>query len=192
MVKKSKKKFFEYNDQIVYACGILWLKNKNIYKEFLVQEVNLNKNIRYSDFGGSIEGEDEDIYDTASREFCEETNMAMKRKDNYLSKEEIEEILKDPKYLIEKIYFKNSKYLLFVVNLPKNCKIDLKKCGNFEETDKIERKVMWMNINEFSRNFGEGNIHPRLWSLYFSNFIDDQIGKKEEKIIKKFAFTSEL
>ena len=119
--------FFEVeNLGIVYAVGFLLRKGNH----YLMQK-HEDKTYKYSDFGGKTEYYDKDVYDTAMRELCEESNGYLN-----LTREELLES--------EKFYYKKSKYLLFIVDTDKEHTDDISSMGDKEIHDNKPRTTGWI------------------------------------------------
>ena len=130
--KIDNKPIFKYNSNYIKAGGVLFYRIYNNNKEFLVIE----ENNKYSDLGGKIEEYDKTIYDTISREVYEESNK-------YFEKDKIYNILIQNKN--ERIYIKNAKYLLYILNI-----------------NLIDDNIITSNIKWISRELLIEKHHPRL------------------------------
>jgi hypothetical protein len=152
----SKKIFYLNNDKEcpVKAGGVLFYKynNKNELKVLVI-----NKNNRYEDFGGRIESrKDRNIIDTVSREVAEESNNIFQN--DYIS----EELNK-----LQPIYIKDSKYLLYVIELDKE--YSEKSFSDMEYYSKCFRNVEWLLFE----NFITKSIHPRIRICKNEKFINN-------------------
>ncbi len=143
---KQQKKCFVFNEEIIVSAAGVMLKNDT---KFLLQKYTDEEYIKnhgcyvYADFGGKTDNCDNDVYETVIREASEESNGKLK-----ISKQMLQ--------IAEKYYFKNSKYLLFVVNTKCTYKKVIYKMGNSENHDKIPRVVGWYSTNTLQE------YHPRL------------------------------
>lgn len=152
---------------ICKAAGILpfTIINNNIY--FLLQFSNTFPKI-YSDFGGKREQCDQDIIETAAREFAEETNGIFFNQ-SITSSLSITNSIKKSKIIISSllsykeptyIYNYNGKYVIYLLQLyPINKNI----FGNIENFTKINRKCEWIESSKLlDENFINTNLQYRL------------------------------
>jgi len=139
--------FFEVeNLGIVYAVGFLLRNNSN----YLMQ-IHKDKRFKYSDFGGKTEYYDKDVYDTAMRELCEESN-------GYLN------VTREELIQSEKFYCKKSKYLLFIVDTNRDYKKAIESMGDKEIHDNKPRTTGWISD---PLSF---DCHPRI-NKYFAKCL---------------------
>jgi len=175
-IKKERKCFYYENDKNspILAAGILFLKEENNKLMVLVQKVTEKNGIQtYSDFGGKIDMDDKTLIDTIARELGEELNNGMymiKRGNNIiLDKDQLKKIIQDN--LEKSIYQSIAKYFIAFVKFPDDLFLDMKKIGDFEKLDKINRTVEWINFEQFIKEYFDHNIHPRLWGKKVLEFF---------------------
>lgn len=166
--KKTRKMFFTKGKQPILASGII-LKYKN---KFIMQsETNMwTKKVYLSDFGGKIEFYDKSPYLAAVREFMEETNgYLVNMEHNTFTKESRKDFLKEYinilGYTKKALYVKNSKYLLFFVEIDFITFVKMLKLGKlFKETENegIYHKILILNDLSGEKDF----LHPRLNSVF--------------------------
>ena len=178
--KKSKKEdrkiFFWRNNKKkeIMAVGIFIIQDGKVLVQYI------DNYDRYEDLGGKTELFDKTYFDTIARETWEEMNGSIyynkksgKNKSNkikkYLDEKLIKKLIKNNK--LKSIYSKFSKYLILFVNLPLKYKIDFTKSGNYEETNKIKRKIKWIQIYEFIKFYNKKKIHIRLRDKNIINFL---------------------
>ena len=148
-MKYSKKKlirktFYLNGDKNcpIMAGGVLFYK----YEENEIKVLVINKNNRYEDFGGKIDSKkDKNIIDTISREVAEESNNLFQN--DYIIKK-----LKSS----NPIYLKDSKYLLYVLELEKEYPED--DFSNREYHTNCFRNVELILFDNFITKL----IHPRI------------------------------
>lgn len=142
---KQQRKCFIIKDIIVSAAGVMLKNNTNFLLQKYTDEEYLKNHgdYVYADFGGKTDNCDNDVYETVIRETSEESNGKLK-------------ISKQMLHKAEKYYFKNSKYLLFVVNTKNSYSKVIYKMGTSESHDKIPRVVGWYSTNILQE------YHPRL------------------------------
>lgn len=144
MPRKTQKLFYlnDEHDKPISAGGIIIYKFDHGNMLLLLQESRgspsrCSGNIE--DLGGLVDKDDEDIYDTISREAKEETN-------NILSKSKIKKRIK----LSPFAYTPRSKYVIYVIeanDFEKNLVSD--DFGTREEHDDFERIIKWIPLNLF-------------------------------------------
>ena len=178
---KKRFLFNKKDSNPILAVGVIFTKTINDKKHLLVQEIlhhELKKNInKLTDFGGKVDETDTSPINTLARELHEESNGSFyyeNNKKDYLSIEELQQLIQNHKFKI--IYSERSKYLLYFVNFPSTLKIDYNKAGDYEQLDKIKRKVKWVSKDEFLSYMNKKKIHYRLFDRRILNFI-----KKIEK-----------
>ena len=158
--------YFYYNDdkkKKISAGGVLFYYIDDGNMKILMSTY---KDGRMSDFGGRINEDDQDINETIAREVEEETNGIYRR--SYVLKH-----LKNSK----SFYTEKSGYLIYLVKLDED--IDVKLFGDWEFSDDIPRRVMWIPYKIFmSKRFMEHKLAHRLYNkdlLKKINEINDRI-----------------
>lgn len=153
------QKIFTYKEQEVLAAGILFYTVINYKDYYLLRKDNSKRNKNHwSDLGGKVDNLDKNIFDTITREVLEETNN------------EIYNIIKInnnidcfKKWIENKsfklIYNRNSKYLIFKINL------DFLKKENLEIIKAEDTIVKWKFVNKYTKI----RLHPRLKRHYLNN-----------------------
>jgi 8-oxo-dGTP pyrophosphatase MutT (NUDIX family) len=129
----------------VRAAGVMFYRQNKYNTHFLMI---MSKNY-YEDFGGRSDKIDTCIEDIASREAEEESNL-------YFNKDKLYE--KITKSTIPPIYYSNSKYVIFFVELKEN--IDVYEFGDEEFHCNIKRTVEWVSYKKLVNTH---NLHARLW-----------------------------
>lgn len=157
MSKTKKITFYLDNDneKCVTSGGVIIYKFTDTGMKLLL----VNSRGGYEDLGGMIDEEDEDIYDTVSREAYEESNYL-------LSEKTIKKRLLNAPH----IYNKKCKYVVFLIEASKKEK-KLKKddFGDREIHDDINRTVKWISLSTFlSDNVVKHKLNWRL--KYFPLF----------------------
>lgn len=135
--KKQNRPVFNFKGNEVSAGGIIFYRvNDNNIDLLLIEN---NRSIE--DIGGQTDKEDNDIYETVSREVEEESNKIFKKK-NLIKR------LKDPS--TKHVYTKKSKYIIFLLEATKDEK-KLKKSdfGTMELHDNIKRTIKWIPLEIF-------------------------------------------
>jgi hypothetical protein len=161
-----KKKVFYYKDDKkmeIRAGGVLFVRGKD-KKEVLIQKVlEMNRKLRYSDFGGKTDDEDLTIDITIARELHEESNggICYKSTKESLSIDELKKMIDENiqinifipliKYVIKIVYFDDSKY-----------ELDFNIIGTYEKKDKIKRIVEWISYDQFIKYYNSKLLHPRI------------------------------
>ena len=170
-----KRKCFYYedsNEQPILAAGVLFIKEEKGKKFVLMQKkIEKDKTDEYSDFGGKIDLDDDNIVDTIARELGEELNKGLykkvKKENVYLdTTEELKNLILQN--IVKLIYQRTAKYFVIIAKLPKDIILDFEKIGNYEEFDKINRTVEWVSYEDFIKLYNgtksiPNQIHPRLW-----------------------------
>ena len=132
----SKNELF---DKSISATGILFYKIvKNNVKLMLIKYADKNWP-KLDDFGGRIDNTDDTVFDAAIRETEEETNKI-------ITKDLILKISSDDN--IKCFYNKTSKYFLHLIRVDEDFFSDTSIFGDFEEHDKIYRKVEWYDFKD--------------------------------------------
>jgi 8-oxo-dGTP pyrophosphatase MutT (NUDIX family) len=153
-MSNTKRYFFEIeDDKKIYAGGVLIYRK--IYNSETIIDIEFlmirNRN-RYEDFGGRVDKDDKDIYDTVAREVYEESNSIISKKS----------VLKRIKK-ITPVYVEYSKYVLFIIEATDKEKDFLPEIfGNREYHDDIERTVEWISLNDFYSYANRKEINYRL------------------------------
>ena len=182
---KGKRKVFHYYDnpkEPILAGGVIFIKKEkesnSIFLQIQYDNERGSANNKLADFGGKTDMEDHSIADTITREFNEETNFQFYLKNSITNKRRLtiddkEEVIQANKYiknlmlknLIQTIYVPKSKYVIFICTFPEEWKGKRYHFGEYEQTDKIKRNAIWVNVDDFfSKYFEEKQIHPRLWN----------------------------
>jgi len=130
---------------------IIYRKNNNETEVLLIKKIK-NDLENYEDIGGKTSYEDTSILDTVSREVSEETNYIINKN---IIKKQINQ------YKYKSIYNIKSKYILYFIKANSYERLlESENFGNLEIYDKIERTIVWVNVNEIINK--EISIHPRL------------------------------
>jgi hypothetical protein len=135
--KKEHKTFNLDNDstQIVTSGGLLLYRFGKKGMELLL----INSRGVFEDFGGKIDDDDMNIYETVAREAYEESNYLLDRT------KILKRLQKAPK-----AYMKKSKYVVYVIEASKTeSALEQSDFGDFEIHDKIERIVKWVPLDTF-------------------------------------------
>lgn len=136
-----QKIFYNDNDenQPVQAAGCLVYRiNKDTNEtEFLL--IHNYKRKLIEDFGGHVNPDDKNVFDTVARETNEESNYNLK----------FESVKKRVKKSNMKVYIKQSKYLIYFIKATdRESKLVKKDFGTIEELDKIKRTVKWYPVTK--------------------------------------------
>jgi hypothetical protein len=143
-----KRKVFNIEGNIVSAGGIIYYQNNKL--------LMIRSRGKLEDFGGCVDTNDKNIWDTISREASEESN-------NIFKKAKVYNLINNKKPVINKA----SKYALLFVRTKK--KYVAEDFGSIELHDNIARTVEWVNIEKFKDpNFMRKNL---AWRLRFGEFF---------------------
>ena len=171
---KQRFYFMDDNNNEILAAGLLPYRfNKKINNyEFLMIKYFKNDIPYYSDFGGSVDKNDMDIYMTIARETDEESNGIFIR-------DEIYENLHHGIFLLNT----RSKYLVVIcsINYITKKKIDGIMFGDMEIHDNIKRTVEWISLAQLLDNDFKNHLNYR---LRFHDFFKE-IYNKKKKVEKK-------
>lgn len=127
----AKKQLYENS---ISACGCLFYKIVNNKVQLLLIEYDDPNWPKLDDFGGKIDETDNELYDAIARETSEETN-------NVIACDYLLDRLKNEELKI--FYEKHSKYYLVLLKASKKFHPDTSVFGDFENCDKIKRKINW-------------------------------------------------
>ena len=174
----------------ILAAGILFIKEEKGKKYVLMQKVfKKDQQDEYSDFGGKIDLDDQTTVETIARELGEELNYGFydssKPEKIYLeSKQKLKRLIQEN--IIKKIYQERAKYFVIISRLPENISLDFEKIGDFEDLDKINRKVEWITYDDFLKLYNgdkkiPNQIHPRLWGRQIMGFFSKKFGFSKSK-----------
>jgi len=131
----SKKLNTSFPNPISACSCLLYKVVKNVKYLLLISYEDPNwPNL--DDFGGRVEDDDDNVYDTISRETAEESNDII-----VLTQEQLE----NSKH---KFYVKQSKCYSVLLQVPENFHKDTKIFGDFENKDKIYRVINWYEYND--------------------------------------------
>ena len=151
---KGKARFF-YNDdpeQPIKAGGSLLYKVNHTTKDIDLLLIRNTQKDKYEDFGGRVDDQDTCIKETIAREVEEESNRIFKRK-NVVKKLRTK----------NSVYFKNSKYVIFITALSKrHLNIDVSKFGSRETHDCLDRTVEWVPFSKYKQNSFIKSLNFRL------------------------------
>lgn len=131
---KSKNQLYS---QTISACGCLFYKKTT--KELLLISYTDPNWPNYDDFGGTIDEDDNTVYETICRETAEETN-------GVISEIFLRKIIKLKKY--NQFYNSLCKYFFITVCVDDTFYPNTDVFGNFEEEDKISRTIKWVPYQE--------------------------------------------
>lgn len=131
---KAKSQLYPHT---ISACGCLFYR-KQTQELLLISYVDPNWP-NYDDFGGTVDSDDESVYETIWRETSEETNDVIRKTD-------IQKIIKSKNYT--QFYNEFCKYFFIVVEVDNNFHQNTKVFGDIEETDGIPRTINWVKYNK--------------------------------------------
>lgn len=170
--KKESKKILTNKRKIIYleedpvkpvvAAGVIFYR----YDGKDMQLMLINSRNKLEDIGGKIDQIDESIEEAAAREVEEETNKIIKASD-------IIDRLNEARSS-QKIYVKNSKYLIYIVKAnDSERKLTIDDFGDYEEHDKIKRTIQWISRDTvFSTAFIRGGkLNYRMRSIALKNAL---------------------
>lgn len=120
----------------VSACGCLFYR-KQSQELLLISYVDPNWP-NYDDFGGTVDSNDNSVYDTIIRETEEETN-------GVISKSDMLKIIKNKNY--SQFYNQFCKYFFIAVNVDENFHPNTDIFGDLEKTDCIQRTIKWIKYD---------------------------------------------
>jgi 8-oxo-dGTP pyrophosphatase MutT (NUDIX family) len=184
--KKRKCFYYDNNpEKPILAAGVLFVKEEKGKKYVLMQQVFKKDQLdEYSDFGGKIDLDDQTTVETIARELGEELNYGFydssKPEKIYLdTRQKLKRLIQEN--ILKKIYQERAKYFVIIAKLPENISLDFEKIGDFEDLDKINRKVKWITYDDFLKLYhGDkktpNQIHPRLWGRQVLGFFSKKFG----------------
>jgi 8-oxo-dGTP pyrophosphatase MutT (NUDIX family) len=162
--KKEDRKTFYHNDdkdKPIRAAGIILYKIINNDVELLL----IKCKERYEDFGGKVDNNDENVYETISREAAEESNYKLDR-------ESIKERLENN----NPIYVEHGKYLLYIIEANEDEKLLLSNdFGDKETYENVDRTVEWLSKDKY---LNDVTLNPRLKHKLIYNTIK-QLNEKQ-------------
>ena len=146
MIKTDCRPVFFHNKNPYVSAGILfYVKTDPKTVKYLL--LNYDKTM-YSDCGGKSESIDNTLLSVAVRETDEELNGLV------------------PPYKIkEVIYFKSSKYALYIAEVNNTHDLDTSIFCNIETHTGVERKVVWMDCWDFETLQITKKLNGRLHKL---------------------------
>ena len=179
------------------ATGMIFYIKHNDTTYFLMQQQN-NKKYRITDLGGKIDETDKTVIDAAQREVMEETNGLLfnklfkseyNKEFSLKSNPEGKEYTPNFNRLLNEneptfIYKFNSRYLCVLIELDtKYIKEDMlpnkgltimSEFGDYEDGDKIERDIVWIDTNYFKGLISKAgdDLHTRLRTLKMRALIN--------------------
>ena len=158
MSRINRKTFYhkDNKDEPIRAGGVILYKHVNNTIELLL----ISSRGLYEDIGGCVDNEDEDIYDSVSREVEEETNAVI----TY-------DAIKHRLYDSDSVYSKQSKYIIFIVEATnEEANHESEIFGNTENHDNISRTINWIPLKTFlSKNIVKYKLNFRLKNTYLFN-----------------------
>jgi hypothetical protein len=176
LVKKEHKTFNLDNDsdQIVTSGGLLIYRFGKKGMELLL----INSRGVFEDFGGKIDDDDMNIYETVAREAYEESNCLLDQT------KILKRLQKAPK-----AYMKKSKYVVYLIEANKaESSLEQADFGDFEIHDGIERSVRWVSIDTF---LSQEVIKYKLnWRLKSATLFAKLTEIKNEKKSKTCLFST--
>lgn len=131
---KAKTQLYPHT---ISACGCLFYR-KQSQELLLISYVDPNWP-NYDDFGGTVDPDDDSVYETIWRETSEETN-------GIISETDVKKFIKSKKYL--QFYNEFCKYFFIVVNVDESFHQNTDVFGDVEETDCIPRTIHWIKYDE--------------------------------------------
>jgi len=135
--KKDRKTFYidEKETQSIRAGGVLLYRIVDGRVDILL----MNNKGCYEDLGGCTDDDDDDLYDTVSREVYEESNKK-------ISKKSICKRIHTADY----IYMPRSKYIIFILEATKDeAELTQYDFGTKEIHDNFERTIQWIPLDIF-------------------------------------------
>lgn len=159
----SERNIFYYNNDKnneIKAGGLLIYKKENDNLFLLLIE---NRGL-YEDIGGRCDLSDKNIIETITREVEEETNYIIK-------KENLDLVLEN----YEEFYNKKCKYLMLILHADEYLKnLKSEQFGDIEIHDNIQRKIKWIDINEFfDKNIIKYKLNFRLKNKILFDILEN-------------------
>ncbi|ARF08861.1 hypothetical protein Catovirus_1_911 [Catovirus CTV1] len=155
---KGKNIFYYDNDKSkeIKAGGAIFYK----YAEDDLYLLLTKTNNKYEDFGGKIDDDDKNIYETISREIEEESNGVFKK----------DHIMKKLDECNDNVYSKVSKYYIAILPLDEEeSQIDVKAFGDKEIHDNFARTVEYVSLTTFLDSSFQSNLNFRLKNYALNN-----------------------
>lgn len=137
IIKLNDKKGLYENT--ITACGCMFYKKSETGIELLLISYSDPKWNKLDDFGGRIDEDDESVFHTIIREVGEETN-------NIITEKILQKYISKNKY--KSFYNSQSKYYVIVIEVNNKFFPDTDVFGDFENADKIKRKINWYDYEE--------------------------------------------
>lgn len=140
MTNKQRKMFYldETKNKIVSAGGVIIYR----FVDGILELLMVKSRGVYEDFGGVVDMEDSNIFDTVSREAYEESN-------NLIDKDLLKERLHDS----PSVYIPHCKYVVYFVEANDSEKsLRSSDFGDTEIHDNISRTVKWMPASEILKS----------------------------------------
>ncbi len=176
----SRPTFYYKNNKKnpIRAGGVLFYR---FFPDFEMLLINPNNKIRYEDFGGKTDEQDKNILETIAREVYEESNGIFSQKWT----------INELEYATN-IYIKQSKYLLYFVNITNLENVYKKDFGEKEFHENIKRTVEWVKVPEKNINILLGKtLSFRLTNKQtYDNLKRLQMLRKTAILIKKIYNSS--
>ena len=135
-----KRKVFTENNYTICACGCLFV-NKQSKKILLMQYLDVETKL--DDFGGKVDHQDRDKFETICREVSEESN-------GIINRQIILNLTRTNKCF--GCYTESSKYFFLTIEVDDTFYPDTSIFGNREIYENINRVINWHNINDVLRN----------------------------------------
>jgi len=189
--------FYVDNSNPCLGSGVLFYIKHNEKIYFLMQKEEGNQKYSFCDLGGKTDVSDSNIIETAIREVMEETNGVLFSKLfklKYESQFGQKPIFKDymvnfykmfQDYQPNFIYSNKSKYLIILMEIKKdyiNVKLLPKyndqitslrqEFGDVEVNNTLQRQIVWMELNCFSRMLKDKQMHIRLKDTHMYHEIN--------------------
>jgi len=171
---KEKYYFIDESNREICAGGVILYKKIDSDIHLLL----INSRGGYEDFGGGIDANDNDIYETVAREAEEESNGLLKKADIM-------------KRLVKTHYMYNarSKYVVFFIKATDNEKtMTSEMFGSTELHDDIPRTVEWLSAKEFFNLIAKKQLNFRIVNKEIFaeiNRIREENGYSNAKKIKR-------
>lgn len=157
----SERNIFYYNNDKnneIKAGGLLIYKKENNNIFLLLIE---NRGL-YEDIGGRCDLSDKNIIETITREVEEETNNIIKKENLVLEN-------------YKEFYNKKCKYLMLILHADEYIKnLKSEQFGDIEIHDNIQRKIKWIDINEFfDKNIIKYKLNFRLKNKILFDILEN-------------------
>lgn len=155
----TERHSFNIDGNTIYAGGLIIYRINNGELELLL----MKSRGKYEEFGGTINREDKDIFDTVAREVDEESNGVIKY-DSVIDR------IKTCSYVCAK----KSKYIVFLLKANEYEKIMTSNMfGNREIHDNIERTVHWIKAKNFYNFVKQKEVNFRIVSKALFDKINE-------------------